>query len=121
MQKNFFLQENKDTGLWERYQYEREQLLPPSSKELHTQYIQLKKKKGLFDYTDLVEFLINYLRNNKKNLNFEHILVDEIQDLSPIQIEVIRLLANNGGEGFFGIGDPNQAIYSFRGGVKKYY
>ncbi|GAB6160934.1 hypothetical protein JCM12298_00930 [Desulfothermus naphthae] len=117
--KILFLQGAKQ-GLWDRYLFERERMLPITSKELHEKYRQLKKEKGIFDYTDLVEFLLTYLKNKQKNkdLYFEHLLVDEIQDLSPIQIEAIKLLLPPDGRGFFGIGDPNQAIYSFRGGVR---
>ena len=42
-------------------------------------------------------------------------LVDEIQDLSPLQVELVRALMPEDGNGFFGIGDPDQAIYGFRG------
>ena len=42
-------------------------------------------------------------------------LVDEVQDLSPVQLRLIRALLPEDGSGFFGIGDPDQAIYGFRG------
>jgi superfamily I DNA/RNA helicase len=42
-------------------------------------------------------------------------LVDEIQDLSPLQLRLVRALLPPDGTGFFGIGDPAQAIYGFRG------
>lgn len=42
-------------------------------------------------------------------------LVDEVQDLSPVQLRLIRALLPEDGNGFFGIGDPDQAIYGFRG------
>ena len=44
-----------------------------------------------------------------------HVLVDEAQDLSPLQLSLIRALLPPDGNGFFGIGDPDQAIYGFRG------
>lgn len=44
-----------------------------------------------------------------------HILVDEAQDLSPLQMELVQALLPPDGTGFFGIGDPDQAIYGFRG------
>jgi DNA helicase-2/ATP-dependent DNA helicase PcrA len=42
-----------------------------------------------------------------------HLLVDEFQDLNAAQYELVRLLAENGS--IFAIGDPDQAIYGFRG------
>jgi superfamily I DNA/RNA helicase len=43
------------------------------------------------------------------------VLVDEIQDLSPLQLGLVRSLLSASGDGFFGIGDPCQSIYGFRG------
>ena len=48
-------------------------------------------------------------------LPWRHVLVDEVQDLSPVQLRLIRALLPEDGSGFFGIGDPDQAIYGFRG------
>ena len=48
-------------------------------------------------------------------LPWRHVLVDEVQDLSPVQLRLIRALLPEDGNGFFGIGDPDQAIYGFRG------
>ncbi len=42
-----------------------------------------------------------------------HLLIDEFQDLNGGQYELVRLLAQ--GCPVFGIGDPDQAIYGFRG------
>jgi uncharacterized protein (TIGR00375 family) len=42
-----------------------------------------------------------------------HLLVDEFQDLNAAQYELVRLLAEN--SSVFAIGDPDQAIYGFRG------
>ena len=42
------------------------------------------------------------------------ILVDEFQDANFAQIEILALLAGAGGN-VFGVGDPDQAIYHFRG------
>lgn len=50
-----------------------------------------------------------------QDLPWRHVLVDEVQDLSPIQLRLIRALLPEDGKGFFGIGDPDQAIYGFRG------
>jgi len=45
---------------------------------------------------------------------YDMVLVDESQDLNPIQIEIVaRLLAKQGRACF--VGDPHQAIYGFRG------
>ena len=44
---------------------------------------------------------------------FEHVIVDEAQDLSPLQLKLLRVVGARAR--FWFIGDPDQAIYSFRG------
>lgn len=41
------------------------------------------------------------------------VLIDEIQDASPVNIEMAKRLAENGR--LIGVGDPDQSIYLFRG------
>lgn len=45
---------------------------------------------------------------------FSYLLVDEFQDISPLQYRLIRAW-NQGGRELFAIGDRDQAIYGFRG------
>ncbi len=45
---------------------------------------------------------------------FQFILVDEFQDIDPVQFELIKLLAARH-ENLFAVGDDDQSIYSFRG------
>ena len=45
---------------------------------------------------------------------FPYLLVDEFQDVSPLQYDLIREWSRGGREVFI-IGDPDQAIYGFRG------
>ncbi len=44
---------------------------------------------------------------------YEYILIDEFQDTSELQWELIRLIRGN--DNVFVIGDPKQSIYGFRG------
>lgn len=48
----------------------------------------------------------------------QHILVDEFQDTSPVQIELLKALThgwqNNDNRTLFAVGDPMQSIYRFR-------
>ncbi len=64
------------------------------------------------DYEKLLLKFYELLKKRKLNLSFSHILVDEFQDTSNIQYEILKLIAN---KNIMVIGDPYQSIYSFRG------
>lgn len=72
-----------------------------------------------FDFDDLLTQCLRLLQTDGECLSrwraqFRYILVDEFQDISPVQYEIIRLLAapeNN----LFIVGDDDQSIYGFRG------
>ena len=64
---------------------------------------------------ELVPQALSFLRNNPSSPElraFDHILVDEYQDLNRAEQEIIDLLANTGSAAI--VGDPDQSIYSFR-------
>ena len=91
--------------------------IPAELTPLLENYRRWKKERGLADYTDLPETWLAELksRNYGASKPWEHILVDEVQDLSPLQKALVEALTPADGSGFFGIGDPDQSIYGFRG------
>lgn len=82
-------------------------------------YYTIKHKQNKFDYDDMLTDCYYLLRNNKRVLEavrekYTYILIDEFQDISPVQFEAIRLI----GEplrNIFVVGDDDQSIYGFRG------
>lgn len=71
-------------------------------------------KEGLRDYTDqLVDSLNFFKKEGQKEIpSFEHILVDEYQDLNSMQVSFLELLNP---PNLFGVGDPRQSIFGWRG------
>jgi len=51
--------------------------------------------------------------------SLEHLFVDEFQDLNAGQFELVRILAESAR--VFAIGDPDQAIYGFRGSAPEFF
>ncbi|WP_319543321.1 UvrD-helicase domain-containing protein [uncultured Pseudodesulfovibrio sp.] len=102
---------------WNKYIMAREQLkeLPEDLAEAHINYGNQKNHWDLVDYTDLLEFMLEQSGAPTYRMPYTHVLVDEIQDLTPLQLAVIKGIAGKSGKGVFCIGDPNQAIYGFRG------
>lgn len=84
-------------------------------------YAAAKAARRAADYTDLLELWLKSFSPGEAgggaphDQHIQHVLVDEAQDLSPLQWATIFSLASADGQGFFGIGDPDQAIYGFRG------
>lgn len=72
------------------------------------------------DFDDLLYNTVRLLKNNPKDLKslqeqYQYISVDEYQDTSTVQEEMINMLANTPEENLCVVGDPNQSIYAFRG------
>ena len=102
---------------WQAVNLFRETLTPCPEQwqPYHEAYIRHKASWNLVDYIELIEFWREQIDNGLFTPPWEHVLVDEIQDLTPLQLTVIKNLLPESGQGFFGIGDPNQSIYGFRG------
>lgn len=79
-------------------------------------YQKLLKEKGLFDYDDLLIETLKLLEAGEEfgSKRFSYLFVDEYQDVSPLQFQLI-LKWNQRGKELFVIGDPDQSIYGFRG------
>lgn len=83
----------------------------PTLRVLLYQYNQRLQERGLCDFDDLLLQANALLREQVPQ--YKHVLVDEFQDTSELQYEILKRLAAHGT--LFAIGDPNQSIYAFRG------
>src|SRR5690348_13391990 len=75
--------------------------------------------RDLVDFDGLVELAVVVLRADPAaasglRARWPRISVDEYQDIDPVQYELLRLISGDGA-GLTAIGDPDQAIYGFRG------
>lgn len=82
-------------------------------------YLALQRKNLSLDFNDLISFTLYLLQTDKQVLDtwsqaFNYIMVDETQDNSKRQWRLLELLAQHC-RNLFVVGDPDQAIYSFRG------
>ena len=82
-----------------------------------------KRRSGVMTYDDLLTRLRNTLADEehgaaacaKLREQYRVALVDEFQDTDPIQWEIMRRAFGEGEATLILIGDPKQAVYSFRG------
>lgn len=91
----------------------------PHFRMLLERYEQERRRIGAYDFDDMVYECRKALSNDKTlreywQGRFQHILMDEFQDISPMQYEVIRLLMAKP-VNLFAVGDDDQSIYGFRG------
>lgn len=82
-------------------------------------YEKVRKQKNAIDFDDMVYECAGLLQREDAlrkywQQRFSHILVDEFQDINPIQYEVLRLLTRKP-YNVFAVGDDDQSIYGFRG------
>ena len=85
--------------------------------KLYEGYKMYKSQNRLIDFDDMLTYAYKILfhsSNYRKQLKdiYEYIQIDEMQDTSKIQHEIIKLISHNN---LYMVGDDDQAIYSFRG------
>ncbi len=76
-----------------------------------------KEKLRVLDFGDMLGLSLKYLKSDanlreKAENAFKYTQVDEAQDLSLVQAEIIRLISNGN---VFYVADDDQSIYGFRG------
>jgi ATP-dependent helicase/nuclease subunit A len=100
-----------------------------------SRYQAAKDRRGYLDYDDLIEKTLALLGEEgaawvhyKLDQGIDHVLIDEAQDTSPKQWEIIRRLTSEffAGAGarfvkrtIFAVGDEKQSIFSFQGAAPR--
>ncbi|MCF7619317.1 ATP-dependent helicase [Bacillus sonorensis] len=86
---------------------------------LFCHYEEQKKSRGQFDFDDMASACYELFQERPDVLQryqsrFHAILIDEFQDINPVQYAIIRLLASPENN-ITCVGDDDQSIYAFRG------
>lgn len=86
--------------------------------DIYKEYRREMRARNLMDYDDQMVYAYNILRKSPETLRYiqdkyTYICVDEAQDTSRIQHEIIRILAGTR-DNLFMVGDEDQSIYGFR-------
>ena len=95
---------------------------PPPGMDKYDNELQ---KLNAFDLDDLIYLPTVLLSSNASILDtyrneYKYIMVDEYQDINARQYELVKLLSGDNNPNLFVIGDPDQAIYAFRGSDVKF-
>lgn len=91
--------------------------------DIYKKYEEALERSGKIDYDDQLVLAYKELaRNNETkrtyNEKYKYICVDEAQDTSKIQYEIIKLLVGENNN-IFMVGDEDQSIYGFRAAYPK--
>ena len=96
--------------------------------EVYHRYQRLLSVPGLNDYEDLIFKVVELLESDPKVVKkfrnqFQHVFVDEYQDINHGQYRIVRALVPRGSSdrNLCVIGDPDQSIYGFRGSDVGYF
>ena len=91
----------------------------PYFEDICREYEDAVKETGRLDFDDMLYNCRRFLQDNGAareywQKRFRHILIDEFQDINPVQYETVKLLIS-GECNLFAVGDDDQSIYGFRG------
>lgn len=86
--------------------------------DLFRAYVARKRERALLDFDDLLlawrTMLTDSILGPILAGRWDHVLVDEYQDVNQIQVDIVTMLRPTG-RGLTVVGDDAQAIYGFRG------
>jgi DNA helicase II / ATP-dependent DNA helicase PcrA len=85
----------------------------------YEEYRATKRSRGVIDLDDVLAFAVEALEHDQEfaaalRWRYRHLLVDEAQDLNPLQHRIVELLHRDNADLFI-VGDPAQAVYGFNG------
>lgn len=91
----------------------------PQPLEIMKRYKRYLNENRLMDFDDQMIYAMRILRSDpaiaaRLRQRFRYISVDEVQDVSKLQHEIIKLLVSDE-TSLFMVGDEDQSIYGFRG------
>lgn len=96
-----------------------DELLSQNFSAVYEEYCSLMREEKKLDFDDMIFLCDKLLEESEKvrscwENRFSHILVDEFQDISPLQYQVLKKLTGPE-QNIFVVGDDDQSIYGFRG------
>lgn len=85
----------------------------------YCKYLKIMAEHKFLDFATIIEKLVNILENEQNELlrirdKIRYVVVDEYQDINPIQEKLINLIAGVNGN-LCVVGDDDQAIFEFQG------
>lgn len=113
-----------DKGLFDSYVYTLQDVSMEQYSKIKAWYTELKRQAGMMDFDDMQLYVYFWLcvadETTKKTVTdyihqtWQEFYIDEAQDLSKIQMAILRKMCTDSSKIVF-IGDDDQCIYEWRG------
>lgn len=107
--------DNKIKNIHNNLIKKREIILCKIIKDIYINYQIYLEKNKLIDFHDMVNKATDLVLDNKVNLKYNYIIIDEYQDTSYSRFQLIKTIKDKTGASLLAVGDDFQSIYRFNG------
>ncbi len=121
---NFFTVQDINERIKSKKYSKKQRLFGELALEVYKRYQDYLNKENRIDFNDMINLAVELAkRNPEKYINrYQHVLVDEFQDISYQRLELIKCFVNvDSNTKLFCVGDDWQSIYQFTGSDVRFF
>jgi DNA helicase IV len=97
------------------YMFERQKIFLKFSLPILKKYDNTLREKSEIDFNDMINQATDIIMENKPAYSYQHIIIDEYQDISYSRFNLIKQIRELSGARLICVGDDWQSIYRFAG------
>lgn len=97
------------------YMLQRQKLFLQFALPILKKYDQALKDKNEIDFNDMINLATDLIKQNKPQISYQYIIIDEYQDISYSRFNLIKTIHELSGARLICVGDDWQSIYRFAG------
>ena len=98
-----------------KFMRERQQIFLRFAIPILKKYDHTLKEKSEIDFNDMINRATDLIKANKPEYTYQHIIIDEYQDISYSRFNLIKEIRELSGARLICVGDDWQSIYGFNG------
>ena len=104
-----------DGGKTNNFMLERQELFLKFAMPVLKKYNNILEEKNEIDFNDMINQATDFIKINKPEYTYQHIIIDEYQDISYARFNLIKAIRDLSGARLICVGDDWQSIYRFAG------
>jgi DNA helicase-4 len=97
------------------YMLERQEIFLKFALPILKRYVSTLKELNEIDFNDMINQATDLIKENKPQYPYQHIIIDEYQDISYSRFNLIKQIRELSGARLICVGDDWQSIYRFAG------